>query len=81
MTVDYARLGTYLSNALFAVSMSYFFAVHTQTKMPIPFAPVGSAHGLPQTYCHKIHRLGTATHMLQAPEDGCINIRNMLSIK
>jgi hypothetical protein len=28
-----------------------------------------------------IYRLGYSTNKSQAPEDGCINIRNMLSIK
>jgi len=52
-------------------------SVHTDTTPPQPNHNVTPTHIEPQQY----NPWNNSTNKSQAPEDGCINIRNMLSIK
>jgi len=53
------------------------FSLHTDTTPPQPNHIVTQTHIEPEQY----NPLNNSTNKSQAPEDGCINIRNMLSIK
>ena len=53
------------------------FNLHTDTTPPQPNHNVTPAHIGPDQY----NPWNNSTHESQAPEDGCINIWNMLSIK
>ena len=53
------------------------FNLHTDTKIPQPYHNVTPTHIEPDQY----NPWNNSAHKSQAPEDGCINIRNMLSIK
>ena len=51
--------------------------LHTDTTLPQPKHNVTPTHIEPEQY----NPWNNSTNKSQAPEDGCINIRNMLSIK
>ena len=51
--------------------------MHTDTTPPQPYHNVTPTHIEPDQCSPR----NNSTHKSQAPEDGCINIRNMLSIK
>ena len=53
------------------------FNLHTDTAQPHPYHNVTPTHIEPEKY----NPWNNSTNKSQAPEDGCINIRNMLSIK
>ena len=53
------------------------FSLHTDTTPPQPNHNVTPTHIEPDQY----NPWNNSTNKSQAPEDGCINIRNMLSIK
>ena len=53
------------------------FSLHTDTTPPQPNHNVTPTHIEPDQY----NPCNNSAHKSQAPEDGCINIRNMLSIK
>ena len=53
------------------------FSLHKDTTPPLPNHTVTPTHIVPEQY----NPWNNSTNMSQAPEDGCINIRNMLSIK
>jgi len=53
------------------------FSLHPDTTPPQPNHTVTPTHVVPEQY----NPWNNSTNMSQAPEDGCINIRNMLSIK
>ena len=53
------------------------FSLHTDTTPPQPYHKVKPTHIEPD----QGNPCNNSTHKSQAPEDGCINIRNMLSIK
>jgi len=53
------------------------FSLHTDTTPPQPNHNVTPTHIEPEQY----NPLNNSTNKPQAPEDGRINIRNMLSIK
>ena len=53
------------------------FSLRTDTTPPQPNNNVTPTHIDPEQY----NPWNNSTHKSQAPEDGCINIRNMLSIK
>jgi len=53
------------------------FSLHPDTTPPQPNHNVTPTHTIPEQY----NPWNNSTHNSQAPEDGCINIRNMLSIK
>ena len=53
------------------------FSLHTDTTPPQPNHNVTPTHIEPVQY----NPWNNSTNKSQAPEDGCINIRNMLSIK
>ena len=52
------------------------FILHTDTTPPQPNRNVTPTHIEPEQYNPR----NNSTNKPQAPEDGCINIRNMLSI-
>jgi len=52
------------------------FNLHTDTTPPQPYHNVTPTHIEPD----QCNPRNNSTHKSQAPEDGCINIRNMLSI-
>ena len=52
-------------------------SLHTDTTPPQPNQNVTPTHIEPDQY----NPWNNSTNKSQAPEDGCINIRNMLSIK
>jgi len=52
------------------------FNLHTDTTPPQPYHNVTPTHIEPDQYNPR----NNSTHKSQAPEDGCINIQNMLSI-
>ena len=53
------------------------FSLHTDTIPPQPNQDVTPTHIEPDQY----NPWNNSTNKSQAPEDGCINTRNMLSIK
>ena len=53
------------------------FSLHPDTTLPQPKHTVTPTHIEPEQY----NSWNNSTNKSQAPEDGCINIRNMLSIK
>ena len=53
------------------------FSLHPDTTPPQPNHNVTPTHIEPEQY----NPWNNSTNKSQAPEDGCINIRNMLSIK
>jgi len=53
------------------------WSLQTDTTPPQPNHNVTPTHIEPEQY----NPLNNSTNKSQAPEDGCINIRNMLSIK
>jgi len=53
------------------------FSLHTDTTPPQPNQNVTPTHIEPEQY----NPWNNSINKSQAPEDGCINIRNMLSIK
>ena len=53
------------------------FSLHTDTTPPQPYHNVTPTHIEPD----QCNPRNNSTHNSQAPKDGCINIRNMLSIK
>ena len=53
------------------------FSLHTDTTPPQPNHNVTPTHNEPKQY----NPWNDSTNKSQSPEDGCINIRNMLSIK
>jgi hypothetical protein len=53
------------------------FSLHPDTTPPQPNHIVTPTHIEPEQY----NTLNNSTNESQAPEDGCINIRNMLSTK
>jgi len=52
------------------------FNLHTDTTPPQPYHNITPTHIEPDQYNPR----NNSTHKSQAPDDGCINIRNMLSI-
>ena len=52
-------------------------SLHTDTTPPQPNHNVTPTHNEPEQY----NPWNNSTNKFQAPEDGCINIRNLLSIK
>jgi len=57
--------------------LSLHFSLHTDTTPPQPNHNVTPTHIELEQY----NPWNNSTNKSQAPEDGCINIRNMLSIK
>ena len=57
--------------------LEQYFNLYTDTTPPQPYHNVTSTHIEPD----QCNPCNNSTHKSQAPEDGCINIRNMLSIK
>jgi len=57
--------------------LTHCFSLHTDTTPPQPNHNVTPTHIEPEEY----NPWNNSTNKSQAPEDGCINIRNMLSIK
>jgi len=53
------------------------FSLHPDTTPPQPNHNVTPTHNEPEQYSP----LNNSSNKSQAPEDGCINIRNMLSSK
>jgi len=53
------------------------FSLHKDTTPPQPNHNVAPTHIEPEQY----NPWSNSTNKSQAPEDGCINIQNMLSIK
>ena len=53
------------------------FSLHKDTTPPQPIHTVTPTHIEPEQY----NPWNNSTNMSQAPEDGCTNIQNMLSIK
>jgi len=52
------------------------FSLHTGTTPPQPYHNVTPTHIEPEQYNPR----NNSTHKTQAPEDGCINIQNILSV-
>ena len=67
---------TYLFIYLF-IRLRQCLSLHTDTTPPQPNHNVTPTHIEPEQY----NTWNNSTNKSQAPEDGCINIRNMLSIK
>jgi len=59
------------------IALKHCFSLHTDTTPPQPNHNVTPTHIEPEQY----NPWNNSTNKPQAPEDGCINIRNMLSIK
>jgi len=57
--------------------LDHYFNLHTDTTPPQPNHNVTPTHIEPEQY----NPLNNSANKSQAPEYGCINIRNMLSIK
>jgi len=53
------------------------WSLHTDTTPPQPYHNVTPTHSEPDQY----KPWNNSTNKSQAPDDGCINIRSMLSIK
>ena len=56
--------------------LKHYFNLHTDTTPPQPYHNVTPTHIEPDQY----NPWNNSTNKSQAPEDGCINIRNMLNI-
>ena len=57
------------------VELFHYFSLHMDTTSPQP------NHNITPTHIKPEHPWNNSTNKSQAPEDGCINIQNMLSIK
>ena len=57
--------------------LKHCFSLHPDTTPPQPNHSVTPTHIVPEQY----NEWNNSTNMSQVPEDGCINIRNMLSTK
>jgi len=57
--------------------VKHCFSLHPDTTPPQPNHNVTPTHIVPEQYNPR----NNSTNKSQAPEDGCINIGNMLSIK
>ena len=62
---------------LFVELFHGLYCLHTDTTPPQPNHNVTPTHNEPEQY----NPWNNSTNKPQTPEDGCINIRNMLSIK
>ena len=62
---------------LFFMQAEAGFSLHKDTTPPKPNHTVTSTHIEPEQY----NPWNNSTNKSQVPEDGCTNIRNMLSIK
>ena len=69
--------GVTLGGVVSVCRLTQCFSLHTDTTPPQPNHNVTPTHIEPDQY----NPSNNSTNKSQAPEDGCINIRNMLSIK
>jgi len=72
-----ALLFHYLMLNMFRMYAGWSFSPHMDTKPPQPNHNVTPTHIEPEQY----NPWNNSTNKLHAAEDGCFNIRNMLSIK